>query len=133
MLQGYCSSYNLQNMLGVVDYAHKRLQESQESNPSPVLEQGALTSYRPRQPLANSFSLFCSFLCALSATIVGILTHSAHICVHVILLCSGIFIADALSMPVHWYYSVTDLKRDFGEITDYQVSSGHVLAAACSM
>ncbi|KAF6262383.1 ADP-ribosylglycohydrolase-domain-containing protein [Scenedesmus sp. NREL 46B-D3] len=32
----------------------------------------------------------------------------------------GIFIADALSMPVHWYYSVTDLKRDFGEITDYQ-------------
>jgi hypothetical protein len=22
---------------------------------------------------------------------------------------------------VHWYYSVTDLKRDFGEITDYQV------------
>lgn len=35
---------------------------------------------------------------------------------------AGIFIADALSMPVHWYYSVTDLKRDFGEITDYQVS-----------
>lgn len=30
--------------------------------------------------------------------------------VHVLLLCA-----------VHWYYSVTDLKRDFGEITDYQV------------
>jgi ADP-ribosylglycohydrolase len=32
----------------------------------------------------------------------------------------GIFIADALSMPVHWYYDVSALKRDFGTITDYQ-------------
>jgi len=23
-------------------------------------------------------------------------------------------------MPVHWYYDVSALKRDFGEITDYQ-------------
>lgn len=33
---------------------------------------------------------------------------------------AGALIADALSMPVHWYYSVTELKRDFGRITDYQ-------------
>lgn len=32
----------------------------------------------------------------------------------------GIFIADALSMPVHWYYDVSALKRDFGTITGYQ-------------
>ncbi|KAI8462695.1 MAG: ADP-ribosylglycohydrolase-domain-containing protein [Monoraphidium minutum] len=32
----------------------------------------------------------------------------------------GIFIADALSMPVHWYYDVGRLKRDFGNITTYQ-------------
>lgn len=23
-------------------------------------------------------------------------------------------------MPVHWYYDVSALKRDFGDITDYQ-------------
>lgn len=32
----------------------------------------------------------------------------------------GLFIADALSMPVHWYYDVGALRRDFGRITDYQ-------------
>lgn len=32
----------------------------------------------------------------------------------------GLFIGDALSMPVHWYYDVSALKRDFGYITDYE-------------
>ena len=27
--------------------------------------------------------------------------------------------ADALAMPVHWYYDVGRLRRDFGQITDY--------------
>lgn len=33
---------------------------------------------------------------------------------------SGIFIADALSMPVHWYYNPGDIRRDFGNIDTYQ-------------
>ncbi len=33
---------------------------------------------------------------------------------------AGIFIADALSMPVHWYYNPNDIVRDFGGITDYR-------------
>ncbi|KAG2447158.1 hypothetical protein HYH02_007904 [Chlamydomonas schloesseri] len=32
----------------------------------------------------------------------------------------GIFIADALSMPVHWYYNPGDIRRDFGVIETYQ-------------
>ncbi|GBF98933.1 hypothetical protein Rsub_11725 [Raphidocelis subcapitata] len=32
----------------------------------------------------------------------------------------GVFIADALSMPVHWYYNPGDIKRDFGRVTDYR-------------
>jgi ADP-ribosyl-[dinitrogen reductase] hydrolase len=32
----------------------------------------------------------------------------------------GIFIADALSMPVHWYYDTSALKRDYGKISTYQ-------------
>ena len=32
----------------------------------------------------------------------------------------GIFIADSLSMPVHWYYSTSDISRDFGKITGYE-------------
>lgn len=32
----------------------------------------------------------------------------------------GIYIADALSMPVHWYYDPRVLQRDFGRITTYQ-------------
>ncbi|KXZ49126.1 hypothetical protein GPECTOR_23g55 [Gonium pectorale] len=32
----------------------------------------------------------------------------------------GIFIADALSMPVHWYYNPNDIRRDFGVIETYQ-------------
>ncbi|GFR43448.1 hypothetical protein Agub_g4531, partial [Astrephomene gubernaculifera] len=31
----------------------------------------------------------------------------------------GIFIADALSMPVHWYYNPGDIRRDFGIIDTY--------------
>lgn len=31
----------------------------------------------------------------------------------------GVFIADSLSMPVHWYYNPRDIQRDFGRITDY--------------
>jgi hypothetical protein len=30
-----------------------------------------------------------------------------------------IFIADALSMPAHWYYDVRALKKEFGIITKY--------------
>lgn len=31
----------------------------------------------------------------------------------------GLFIGDALSMPVHWYYDRGALRRDYGSITDY--------------
>ncbi len=31
----------------------------------------------------------------------------------------GLFIADALSMPAHWYYKLKYLKRDFGVINGY--------------
>jgi hypothetical protein len=30
------------------------------------------------------------------------------------------FVGDALGMPVHWYYDVAALHRDFGMIRDYQ-------------
>lgn len=33
---------------------------------------------------------------------------------------AGVYIADALSMPVHWYYDVRALQRDFGRITKYE-------------
>ena len=32
----------------------------------------------------------------------------------------GLLIADALSMPVHWYYNVADIQRDFGGIKGYE-------------
>jgi len=32
----------------------------------------------------------------------------------------GMFVGDALAMPVHWYYDVAALQRDFGTIRDYQ-------------
>lgn len=32
----------------------------------------------------------------------------------------GMFVGDALAMPVHWYYSVAALRHDFGVIRDYQ-------------
>jgi ADP-ribosyl-[dinitrogen reductase] hydrolase len=31
----------------------------------------------------------------------------------------GLFIGDALAMPVHWYYDRAALKRDYGHVTDY--------------
>lgn len=31
----------------------------------------------------------------------------------------GMFIGDALAMPVHWYYDTKALKRDYGLVTDY--------------
>lgn len=32
----------------------------------------------------------------------------------------GMFIGDALSMPVHWYYDRPALKRDYGHVNNYQ-------------
>ncbi len=31
----------------------------------------------------------------------------------------GLYIGDALAMPVHWYYDRDALKRDYGRVTDY--------------
>lgn len=31
----------------------------------------------------------------------------------------GLFVGDASAMPTHWYYSLADLKEDYGEITGY--------------
>jgi ADP-ribosylglycohydrolase len=31
----------------------------------------------------------------------------------------GMYIGDALAMPVHWYYDRNNLKRDYGTVTDY--------------
>lgn len=31
----------------------------------------------------------------------------------------GMFIGDALAMPVHWYYNTRALRDDYGEVTDY--------------
>ncbi len=31
----------------------------------------------------------------------------------------GMFIGDALAMPVHWYYDTQALQRDYGKITSY--------------
>ena len=31
----------------------------------------------------------------------------------------GLFIGDALAMPVHWYYDRLALQRDYGYVTDY--------------
>ncbi len=32
----------------------------------------------------------------------------------------GLFAGDALAMPVHWYYDVAALQRDFGVVRDFQ-------------
>jgi len=32
----------------------------------------------------------------------------------------GQFIGDSLAMPVHWYYDINQLKKDFGKITKYE-------------
>jgi len=37
----------------------------------------------------------------------------------------GIFIADALSAPAHWYYDTRALKRDYGTITGYVAPHEH--------
>jgi ADP-ribosyl-[dinitrogen reductase] hydrolase len=37
----------------------------------------------------------------------------------------GMFIGDALAMPVHWYYSISILWQDFGNIQDYQAPKAH--------
>lgn len=31
----------------------------------------------------------------------------------------GLFIGDALAMPVHWYYDTSALRRDYGTVTDF--------------
>ena len=37
----------------------------------------------------------------------------------------GMFVGDALAMPVHWYYDVAVLRRDFGTIRDYRAPRDH--------
>ena len=37
----------------------------------------------------------------------------------------GVFIGDALAMPVHWYYSLHQLKHDFGHIDGYYSPKSH--------
>jgi len=37
----------------------------------------------------------------------------------------GMFIGDALAMPVHWYYNIAALWQDFGNIRDYQAPKIH--------
>eukprot|EP00743_Colponemidia_sp_Colp-15_P006961 GILK01007512.1.p1 GENE.GILK01007512.1~~GILK01007512.1.p1 ORF type:complete len:346 (+),score=36.72 GILK01007512.1:29-1066(+) len=32
----------------------------------------------------------------------------------------GLFVGDAIAMPVHWYYDVDALKTDYGRITNYE-------------
>ena len=31
----------------------------------------------------------------------------------------GLYIGDALAMPVHWYYNRQALIKDYGRVTDY--------------
>lgn len=31
----------------------------------------------------------------------------------------GLYIADAVASPVHWYYNTSNLKRDYGTISGY--------------
>jgi hypothetical protein len=38
----------------------------------------------------------------------------------------SLFIGDALAMPVHWYYSVMDIERQFpGGVTDFEDAPAH--------
>jgi len=37
----------------------------------------------------------------------------------------GMFVGDALAMPVHWYYNIAALWQDFGQIRDYQAPKLH--------
>ncbi len=43
----------------------------------------------------------------------------------------GVFVGDALAMPVRWYYDVAALQRDFGVIRHYRRSSGATVRPAC--
>ncbi len=36
------------------------------------------------------------------------------------LLLPGVYVADSLSMPVHWYYQPAAIKKQFGKLVDYQ-------------
>lgn len=37
----------------------------------------------------------------------------------------GMFVGDALAMPVHWYYNIAALWQDFGQLSDYQAPKAH--------
>ena len=37
----------------------------------------------------------------------------------------GMFVGDALAMPVHWYYNIAALWQDFGTVRDYQAPKEH--------
>jgi len=37
----------------------------------------------------------------------------------------GMFVGDALAMPVHWYYNIASLWQDFDVIRDYQAPKEH--------
>lgn len=37
----------------------------------------------------------------------------------------GLFVGDALAMPVHWFYDVAAIQRLFGSVRDYQDPPGH--------
>ncbi|MGB7991727.1 MAG: ADP-ribosylglycohydrolase family protein [Candidatus Methylophosphatis roskildensis] len=37
----------------------------------------------------------------------------------------GMFVGDALAMPVHWYYDLSALQHDFGVIRDFQAPKAH--------
>lgn len=37
----------------------------------------------------------------------------------------GMFVGDALAMPVHWYYNIAALWQDFGMIRDYHAPKEH--------
>jgi ADP-ribosylglycohydrolase len=38
----------------------------------------------------------------------------------------GLFVGDALAMPVHWYYSIPQLKKDYGSIQGYTKPKVHM-------
>lgn len=38
----------------------------------------------------------------------------------------GLFVGDALASPVHWYYNLGQLKRDYGKITGYTKPNEHM-------
>jgi ADP-ribosylglycohydrolase len=37
----------------------------------------------------------------------------------------GMFVGDALAMPVHWYYNIAALWQDFGQIRDFQAPKAY--------